>query len=111
MTKNEIHLALAGIDGWCVAINPNYAGDAKWHCVKREGGEWVKCPNYDSLDVLHEMEKKLTADQMLRYSSLLLFASHNRSTELTVKEWRYLWCADAVVRQEALLRVHNQWKD
>ena len=109
MTKTEIHLALAGIDGWYVAINPNYAGDAKCHCVKREGGEWVKCPNYDSLDVLHEMWCKLTKEQHARFRvELALIVERDGHV---YGPCRSLSNASASQRQEALLRVHNQWKD
>lgn len=71
-------------------------------------------PNTNSLDVLHEMEKKLTTNELkdlfVRYLLVLLDVPlPSEGNPLLV--WYKVVNASAPQRREALLRTLNLWKD
>ena len=64
-------------------------------------------PNTSSLDVLHEMEKKLTDEQCRTYHEFI--KGHHLIATHPAAEW--VFHASASQRREALLRTLNLWKD
>jgi len=64
-------------------------------------------PNYDDLNVIHELEKKLNADEQVRYQETL-------AQMLTSRDWKHLTFdmlhSTAAQRREGYLRVKGLWK-
>lgn len=129
MTAQEQQIALCEWMGWSWIKHPMTALGYWENGTQGEPGykrtEWLQpaeqavgLPNTSSLDVLHEMEKRLTWPQRTLYAHILtrILLLENRieypqdePTDL-VEEFTVL-NATAAQRREALLRTLNLWKE
>ncbi len=107
MTEQNQRIALCEWMGWeDIIMYPN--GQIRGILAGVNEEESMLLPNTSSLDVLHEMEKKLTPSQQVGYIQLL----HKNS----IQQNHWLKDFDCVVseprqRREALLRTIGKWKE
>ncbi len=110
MTETEQQIALCEWMGW-TDCRPSSEPGITWgvkpgETVVLANGKLMAdfLPNTNSLDVLHEMEKKLTQEQATSYHfNLVLICDDDKSFIPT-------YLATAPQRREALLRTLGLWK-
>ena len=101
MNAQAQQIALCEWMGWKrTKLDPDY----DWH--NPDGGYANNLPNTNSLDVLHEMEKKLTEKQLEDYKYQL-----QKVCEPEGYTYKSAICSSAPQRREALLRTLNLWKE
>lgn len=125
MTDNEVRIAMAEVDGWVLEIREQYAGvkkvcgygknihlglgsadrDFATHCAS--------LPEYlTDLNVVHEVEKKLTEKLRGDYIEHLSEVCHCDGWEIMDTPDRFdMVHATARQRCEAILRTFGKWND
>lgn len=113
MKDIDQHIALCEWAGWKRSPEMDYQGRAYGgYCTIEtytnglDVRKFIDLPDTNSLDVLHEMEKRLTNAQQTLYMDNLL----NEKSELS-EMLRELTFAAAVKRRIALLKTLNLWRE
>lgn len=122
MTLEKQYAALAKVMGYEKLSEPRPASFYTiWHrpmadYMDKYGIYLTKeqLPNFNSLDVLHEVEKKLTPDQAHKYCTALgriviRDSTHPDLTTTLITDW--IFHATAAQRREAILRTLGLWSD
>jgi len=124
MTETEQQIALCEWMGWTKIIsvetwhkqNPDFASDffkGFYVGIAPNGSKnrFLSIPDTSSLDVLHEMEKRLNKNQQLAYIANLWEIKKGKLEIPEVQEvWWALTTATAAQRAEAFLKTLNLWK-
>ena len=112
MKPEEQQILLAQWAGWRAEDRERGDGMMIEQWVSPEGDRCCNPPDTSSLDVLHEMEKKLTPHQRRNYpQSLAQVCRIGEGAEWTADEdWTIIHTTPAK-RREALLRTLGLWKE
>lgn len=108
MNLDEQIIALGTLDGY-TDIHKHASDGLFWRGTK--GGRCEPLPNYESLDVMHRMEKILTANQWVKFEKELhAICRRVRSSRDDLRMQGAPIHATAAQRREALLKTLNLWK-